>query len=134
MFAPVVHRVEELPSMALVGGDPPHDCDAVGTHPVRDRAISVPPSPLEEPLLELLVDPPLELLEEPPLDELLLLPPPLYTLISAIDHQLLADPVWTMRMYRNVWVGNVTVTSAPAPAPVAIGLPQVMPSLETKTW
>jgi hypothetical protein len=97
MAAPVVQRVEELLSMALVGGDPPHDCDAVGTHPVRDRAISVPASPLEDPLLELLEDPPLELLEDPLLDELLVPPDPeLYTLISAIDHQLLADPVWTI--------------------------------------
>jgi hypothetical protein len=90
MAAPVVHRVEELPSMALVGGDPPHDCDAVGTHPVRDRAISVPPPPLEEPLLELLellVDPPLELLEDPLLDELVPPDPELYTLTSAMDHQ-----------------------------------------------
>ncbi len=44
MGAPVVHRVAELPSMALVAVDPACDTDAVGTHPVRDRAVSVVPA------------------------------------------------------------------------------------------
>ena len=41
--------------------------------------------------------------------------------------------VWVTRMYRAVWLPNKIVVTAELPAPVATGLPQLSPSLETLT-
>jgi hypothetical protein len=59
--------------------------------------------------------------------------PLVYTVNSAIDHQLLVlAAVRTTRMYWAVCVGNVTVSGEDVPVPVAT-LVKVLPSLETST-
>jgi hypothetical protein len=48
-----------------------------------------------------------------------------------MDHQLVAAPVWTIRMYCAVCDGKVTVMTDCVPVPIATGFPQFAPSLET---
>ena len=101
---PVLQRVDSFPSIALVAAPPPL-VDAVGTQLARESGIGAPTGGLA-----------------------------LYTLSSAIDHQLPATPlsVCTIWIYCAVSSAKLTVMSCAEPVPDATCV-QLVPSLETDT-